>query len=168
MLLAGVVDQHVEAGGFDSQFLGQTGQRGGVVDVQLHRLEAGLGQGTHVVLLARAGPDPVAGALEGVGEGAADAAGAAGDEGDGLAHGQRSLAGSWKEGGLPYWIRRPRKTARRLGQASLRAIRSASGMRTLRVEVGSPQSAATRCRAWRTKALPCASRHRRLADQVAM
>ncbi len=80
-----------------------------------------------------------------------------------------SVPGWELEGGRPTVLDSPAAENRSKARSGvLRAIRSASGMRTLRVEVGSPQSAATRCRAWRTKALPCASRHRRLADQVAM
>jgi hypothetical protein len=78
---------------------GQLLHRRLVVDVQQHTAEAGLAEGGDVFVTAGGGPDLIAGGLEGLGEGAADAAGASGDEGDGLGHGLAVL-GLWA--GLPY------------------------------------------------------------------
>ncbi|MNE64356.1 hypothetical protein D3C80_1597640 [compost metagenome] len=50
-----------------------------VIDVQLHGGEAGRRQCHHVLGLARTGPDLETGRFEGIGQGAADAAGTTGD-----------------------------------------------------------------------------------------
>ncbi|MCY1243752.1 hypothetical protein D9M72_567840 [compost metagenome] len=86
--VAGVVDQHVEAPGFHLQACDELGDGRLVVDVQAHAVEAGEVQAGDVLIAPGAGPDLVAGAEERLGEGAADAAGAAGDEGDGCGHGR--------------------------------------------------------------------------------
>jgi len=74
--VAGVVDQDVE--GF--KLLGQTGQGLAVVHIQLPGAEAGGVQALDILSFAGGSPDVVAGIAEGVGQGAADAAGTTGDQ----------------------------------------------------------------------------------------
>ncbi|MCY1461159.1 hypothetical protein D9M71_787860 [compost metagenome] len=64
-------------------FFAQALQGLGIIDVQLAPLEAGRFQPCDVFGFAGRGPDLVAGALEAVGQGAADAAGTTGDEDEG-------------------------------------------------------------------------------------
>jgi hypothetical protein len=85
--IAGVVDQHIEAADLFTQASCQLLQRLAVVDVELHGMQPGLFERREVTVLARRGPDRVAARLEGVGQGAADAAGAACDQNAGLRHG---------------------------------------------------------------------------------
>ena len=84
--VTGVIDQHIEAAGVRLQAFGQPAEGQAIVDVQLDRVEAGGAELRDIGRLARAGPDAIAGLLEDLGQGAADAAGAAGDQDCGLAH----------------------------------------------------------------------------------
>ena len=93
--VARIVDQHIEAADLLAQASAQLLQRLAIVDVELHRVEPGLLECSEVILLARRGPDGVATRLEGVGQGTADAAGAAGDKDAGLGHARDSLGREW-------------------------------------------------------------------------
>ncbi|VVM58710.1 hypothetical protein PS623_01144 [Pseudomonas fluorescens] len=78
--VAGIVDEDIEAAMAGLQLICEACQLGTVIDVQLSRGKARCSQLGNGFGLARGGPDLMTGITKGIGKGAADAAGATGNQ----------------------------------------------------------------------------------------